>query len=171
MIPSVSKTALVHGASPRSAYVRIRVSADPHMGGDPDAAARVSDDHADMFEMILLATDGSSGPDAVLAYAQRLAGHYGSGVLVVCIGATSSVSRSIRRQVTQLRIDGVPARLAVVADGRDTASVIVRLATAWNADLLLVGSEGIGARSGLAQRLLESSPCPVLACRTPMTLV
>jgi nucleotide-binding universal stress UspA family protein len=133
------------------------------VGGDPDAAPDGSDDHANMFETILLAIDGSSGPDAVLAYAQRLAAHYGSGVLVVCIGATSCVSRSIRRQVQQLRSDGVTARLAVVADGRDTASVIVHLAEAWNADLLLVGSESGVAGSGMAQRLLESSPCPVLA--------
>lgn len=130
-----------------------------------------SDHHEDMFETILLAIDGSSGPDAVLAYAQRLAGHYGSGVVVVCIGATSNVSRSIRRLVTQLRSDGVPARLAVVADGRDTASVIVRLADAWNADLLLVGSDGAGAGSGIAQRLLESSPCPVLAVSDSVTSV
>ena len=137
------------------------------MGGDPDAAAGGSDDHEGMFETILLAIDGSSGPDAVLAYAQRLAAHYGSGVLVVCIGATSCVSRSIRRQVQQLRSDGVTARLAVVAEGRDTASVIVRLAEAWHADLLLVGSESGVADSGMAQRLLESSPCPVLAVSTP----
>ena len=116
-----------------------------------------------MFETILLAIDGSSGTDALLAYAQRLARHYGSGVLVVCIGATSNVSRSVRRQVTQLRSDGVSARLAVVADGRDTASVIVHLAQAWNADLLLVGSEGGVAGTVTAQRLLESSPFPVLA--------
>jgi hypothetical protein len=81
----------------------------------------------------------------------------------VYVGTTSSVSQSIRRQVTQLRSDGVPARLAVVADGRDTASVIMHLAQAWNADLLLVGSDGDGAGSGMAQRLFESSPRPVLA--------
>ena len=136
------------------------------VGGNPDAAAGDSDDHEDMFETILLAIDGSSGPDALLTYAQRLAAHYGSGVLVVYIGATSCVSRSIRRQVQQLRSDGVTARLAVVAEGRDTASVIVRLAEAWNADLLLVGSESGVAGSGMAQRLLESSLCPVLAVST-----
>jgi nucleotide-binding universal stress UspA family protein len=163
MIPSVSTTAVVHRASPGTACVRIGVSAHSYVGGDPDASVGGSDDHQDMFETILLATDGSSRPDAVLAYAQRLAGHYGSGVLVVCIGATSSVSRSIRRQITQLRSDGVSARLAVVADGRDTASVIVHLAEAWNADLLLVGSDGDVAGSVMAQRLLESSPFPVLA--------
>lgn len=133
------------------------------VGDNPDAAAGDSDDHEIMFETILLAIDGSSRADALLAYAQRLAGYYGSGVLVVCVGATSSVSQSIRRQVAQLRSDGVPARLAVVADGRDTASVIVHLAEAWNADLLLVGSEGAGAAEGIAQRLIESSPRPVLA--------
>ena len=133
------------------------------VGDNPDAAAGDSDDHEGMFETILLAIDGSSRADALLAYAQRLAGHYGSGVLVVCVGATSSVSQSIRRQVTQLRSDGVPARLAVVADGRDTASVIAHLAEAWNADLLLVGSGGAGAGGGIAQRLFESSPRPVLA--------
>jgi len=143
--------------------VRIRVSAHPHVGGDPDAPARISDDHADMFETILLAIDPSSGPEPLLAYAQRLASHYGSGVLVVCIGATSTVSRSIRQGVTQLRGDGVPARLAIIAEGRDTASVIVRLAEAWNADLLLVGSGSGGPDGGMAQRLLESSPYPVLA--------
>jgi len=132
------------------------------VGGNPDAAAGDSDDHANMFETILLATDGSANTDAAFAYAQQLAAHYGSGVLVVCIGTTSSVSRSIRRQVQQLRGDGVRARLAVVADGRDTASVIMYLADAWNADLLLVGSDG-GTISGMAQRLLESSARPVLA--------
>lgn len=137
------------------------------MGGDPDAPARISDDDADMFETILLAIDPSSGPEPLLAYAQRLTGHYGSGVLVVCIGATSSVSKSIRQQVAQLRSDGVPARLAIIADGRDTASVIVRLAEAWNADLLLVGSVSCGARSSMAQRLLETSPYPVLAVSNP----
>jgi nucleotide-binding universal stress UspA family protein len=116
-----------------------------------------------MFETILLAIDGSSGPEAVLAYAQRLAGHYGSGVLVVCIGGTSSVSRSTRRRVTQLRSDGVPARLAVVADGRDTASVIVRLADAWHADLLLVGSNSRRCRQrygpAAARDLVASGAC------------
>jgi nucleotide-binding universal stress UspA family protein len=133
------------------------------VGGNPDAAAGDCDDHANMFETILLATDGSANTDAAFAYARRLADHYGSGVLVVCVGATSSVSQSIRGQVQQLRSDGVRARLAVVADGRDTASVIVHLAEAWNADLLLVGSGSGAADGGMAQRLLESSPCPVLA--------
>jgi nucleotide-binding universal stress UspA family protein len=139
------------------------------VSGNPDAAAGDSDDHANMFETILLTIDGSSGPDAMLAYAQRLAGHYGSGVLVVCVGATSSVSQSIRRQVMQLRSDGVSARIAVVAEGRDTASVIVRLAVAWNADLLLVGPDSGGSPSGMAQRLLESSRCPVLAVSDSVT--
>jgi len=133
------------------------------VSGNPDAAAGDSDDHANMFNAILLATDGSANTDAAFACAHQLSGHYGSDVLVVCIGATSSVSQSIRRQVTQFRKDGVPARLAVVADGRDTASVIVRLAEAWNADLLLVESGGAGRGNDLAQRLLESSRCPVLA--------
>ena len=118
---------------------------------------------SDVFETIMLAIDGSAGTDAVLAYAQRLAGHYGSGVLVLCIGATSCVSPPIRRQVTQLRSAGVPTRLAVVADGRDTAFVIVRLADAWHADLLLVGSCSGRPVRGIAQRLLESSSRPVLA--------
>jgi nucleotide-binding universal stress UspA family protein len=125
----------------------------------------------DMFETILLAIDGSSGPDTVLAYAQRLAAHYGSSVQVVCIGATFCVSRSIRQQVQQLRSDGVRARIAVVAEGRDTASVIVRLAEAWNADLLLVGPDSVGSQSGMAQRLLESSRCPVLAVSDSVTPV
>jgi nucleotide-binding universal stress UspA family protein len=143
--------------------VRIRVSAHPHVGDDPDAAALVSDDDGGMFETILLAVDGSTETEALLAYAQRLAGHYGSGLLVVCIGATSSVGHSIRRQVMQLRSDGVPTRLAVVADGRDAASVILYLADAWHANVLLVGPDSEGSGGGIAQRLLESSPWPVLA--------
>jgi len=133
------------------------------MGGDPDAVASECNDHEEMFETILLATDGSANADAAFAHAQRLAGHYGSGVVVVCVGATSSVNRSIRRLVQQLRSDGVPTRLAVVADGRDTASVIMHLVDAWNADLLLVGSGSQAAGGGMAQRLVESSSCPVLA--------
>ena len=57
--------------------------------------------------------------EAVLAYAQRLAGHYGSGVLVVCISVPPPASADRPAGGQQLRSDGVPARLAVVADGRE----------------------------------------------------
>jgi nucleotide-binding universal stress UspA family protein len=49
--------------------------------------------------------------------------------------------------------------------------VIVRLADAWHADLLLVGPDRGHTGSGMAQRLVEGSACPVLAVPTPATPV
>jgi len=116
-----------------------------------------------MFDTILLATDASSDSEALLACAQRLAIPHRSKVVVVFVGAASSVSRRVRRQVEQLRKQGVYARLAVVADGRDKGSVIARLVTVWSADLVMVDGGGAGGDLDLTQRIMESSPCPVLA--------
>jgi hypothetical protein len=77
------------------------------VGGNPDATAGDSDDHEGMFETILLAIDGSSRADA-RSLRQRLAAITGRVCWWCAVGATSSVSQSIRRQVTQLRSDGVP---------------------------------------------------------------
>ena len=116
-----------------------------------------------MLGTILFATDASSNHDAVIACAHRLAIRNGSKVVVVFVGAASSVSRRVHRQIAQLREEGVPVRLAVVADGRDKASVIAHLATAWSADLVMVGGGGSGVDLDLAQRVVESSACPILA--------
>ena len=116
-----------------------------------------------MLGTILFATDASSNHDAVIACAHRLAIRNGSKVVVVFVGAASSVSRRLHRQIAQLREEGVPVRLAVVADGRDKASVIAHMATAWSADLVMVGGGGSGVDLDLAQRVAESSACPILA--------
>jgi len=113
-----------------------------------------------MFETILLATAASSAEEAAFSCAQRLALRHGSKIVVVSVGAASSVSRRVRRQIEQLREHGLSARLAIVADGRDRALVIARLASAWRADLVLVGA---AADPSLAQRIVETSSCPVLA--------
>jgi nucleotide-binding universal stress UspA family protein len=117
-----------------------------------------------MFETILLATDASSNEDAAFSWAQRLAQCHGSKIVVVSVGAASNVSRRIQRQIEQLRERGVPARLAIVADGRDKASVIAHLASASHADLVMVSGAAV---PGLAQRIVESSSCPVLALPDP----
>ncbi len=116
-----------------------------------------------MLGTILFATDASSNHDAVIACAHRLAIRNGSKVVVVFVGAASSVSRRLHRQIAHLREEGVPVRLAVVADGRDKASVIAHMATAWSADLVMVGGGGSGVDLDLAQRVAESSACPILA--------
>ncbi len=112
-----------------------------------------------MFDTILVATDASANEDEVFSSVERLALRHASKVVVVVVGAASSVSCRVHERVAELRMRGVHARLAVIADGRDKVSVIAHLATAWGADLMLVG----GADGGLTQRILESSPCPVLA--------
>jgi nucleotide-binding universal stress UspA family protein len=116
-----------------------------------------------MLGTILFATDASSRNDAVIACAHRLAIRNGSKVVVVFVGAASSVSRRVHRQITQLREDGVPVRLAVVADGRDMPSVIAHMATAWSADLVMVGGGGTGVDLDLIRRVVGGSSCPVLA--------
>lgn len=113
-----------------------------------------------MFETILLATDVSSTEDLAFSCAERLALRDGSKIVVVSVGAASSVSRRVHRHINQLREQGVHARLAVVADGRDVAVVIARLASAWRADLVMVSGAGDPT---LAQRIVETSSCPVLA--------
>ena len=116
-----------------------------------------------MLGTILFATDASSNHDAVIACAHRLAIRNGSKVVVVFVGAASSVSRrSTGRSRTCVR-RAYLFRLAVVADGRDKASVIAHMATAWSADLVMVGGGGSGVDLDLAQRVAESSACPILA--------
>ena len=119
-----------------------------------------------MFDTILLAIDASSNHESLLSCAQRLATHHRSKVVVVFVGAASSVTRRVHQQIKQLRERGVHARLAVVADGRDRALVIAHMATAWSADLVMVGT-GNSADLGLTQRVVESSACPVLAVPGP----
>ena len=132
------------------------------MRGHPDATTTLRTEHVYMFDTIMLAADAASNNDAAIACVHSLALRNGSKVVVVFVGATSSVSRPVHRQITQLREEGVPARLAVVADGRDRASVIAHMAKAWNADLVMVGG-GSGVDLDLTQRIVESAACPVIA--------
>ena len=60
-------------------------------------------------------------------------------------------------------LDAIAGELAVGGRPSPDSGGDRRLADAWHADLLLVMSERGCAHSGMAQRLLESSPRPVLA--------
>ena len=86
-----------------------------------------------MFETILLATEASADDEDAYPVAERMALSHGSKLVVVFVGAASSVGWRVHDRIAHLRERGIHARLAVIADGRDEAAVMAHLATAWKA--------------------------------------
>ena len=109
--PSISRTATVQLNQGSRAGPSVGGSAHRAVRGHPDATTHRENDHGSMLGTILFATDASSNHDAVIACAHRLAIRNGSKVVVVFVGAASSVSRRLHRQIAHLREEGVPVPL------------------------------------------------------------
>lgn len=122
-----------------------------------------------MFEIILLATDGSAESHAAVRSTTELARQNGSRVIVVHVANAGDSLPAVRDQVGELRGAGIPARLAVVEGDGQPASAIAEMAGAWKADVVVSGIRGGGSAlggtvvGGVAQRLVALAPCPVLA--------
>ena len=135
-----------------------------------------------MYETIIWATDGSDGADLALAEALRLAVLTDSRVVAVhcdqrlngramawpALPDEDDRRAKIRRQVAELRADGVEIVVVMRKSHREAADVVAEIAADLGADLIACGTRGLGAFSGaflgsFTQRLLHVAPCPVLA--------
>lgn len=134
-----------------------------------------------MFERILVPLDGSEVAEAVLPQVRRLLLRHEAEVLLFTavlpapdlgFPATSSFElarRYIRRAAERLSADGIRAR-GVIRHGTAGYSILEE-ASRWPATLIALSSHG---RSGLsrwtfgsvAEKILRSSPVPVLAVRS-----
>jgi len=134
-----------------------------------------------MFKKIALAHDGSDNAERALAYATDLAAEQKASLLVIHVeeGMIGRGGDELRdeRERRQAEISRTPEELAergvdaevrldnVVLGG--PAPSIVRIAEEEGADLIVVGSRGLSAVSGVilgsvAQRLIHLSKQPVL---------
>ena len=131
-----------------------------------------------MFKVIIWTTDGSSGAEQALPFLKSLAQAYSARLIVVHVnefpgpgglgGVEDEVQAAIRRQVEDLKQEGLDAKLQladVMAGG--AAHVIAEIATDKGADLIVAGTRGLGTLSGLllgsvTHRLVQIAPCPVL---------
>jgi len=140
-----------------------------------------------MFETIVWATDGSDAADHALPYLHGLAQAHGATVLVLhsremlvgraagypALADEEELLEKIRGQVDVLRGQGVDARLRVVAgDAPGAAHMIADVAGDAGADMIVVGTRGLGPIAGIflgsvTHRLLQIAPCPVLAVSPP----
>ena len=136
-----------------------------------------------MFHTIVWATDGSETADRALPYVKALARIDGAAVIVVhsremFVGRASGfpvladereLVEKIRGQVDAMCEEGLDARFRLVSgNAPGAARMIAKVAREAHADLLVVGTRGLGPISGallgsVTQRLLHSAPCPVLA--------
>ena len=135
-----------------------------------------------MFHTVIWATDGSDAADAALPLVKELAGaadrlivcHHDellagrAGGLPIALDEDDLLSK-IKGQAGALRAEGLAAEVKFVKglSGR-TAHVIADVAREEKADLIVVGTRGLGPLIGLmlgsvTQRLLHLAPCPILA--------
>jgi nucleotide-binding universal stress UspA family protein len=136
-----------------------------------------------MFKTIIWATDGSETADAALPFARMLAERDGAKLIAVhseelmqargakmpVLADEEDLEAKIRRQVDELRTDGIDATFQLITGVADhTATMIADVARDAVADVIVTGTRGHGPVAGalvgsVTQRLLHIAPCPVLA--------
>jgi nucleotide-binding universal stress UspA family protein len=137
-----------------------------------------------MYKKIIWATDGSAASDAALPQVRELAGANGTAVVVLHCNETMvgprtygldekvdepEIQEKIKRQATELEAEGLEVTTEFVGGHTGIAAhAIAEAAKEDGADLIVVGTRGHTALGGLllgsvTQRLLQVSPCPVLA--------
>jgi nucleotide-binding universal stress UspA family protein len=136
-----------------------------------------------MFRVILIATDGTQTGDAAVAFAGNLAIEQGwCRVRVVHVdelipghgglhhsqALEPEIQTRIKDQVSELQADGLDAEYELrQVVTRSPAHAIAEAASALDADLIVLGNVEDGPLRGLllggvAHRLLQIAPCPVL---------
>jgi nucleotide-binding universal stress UspA family protein len=135
-----------------------------------------------VFKVVVWATDGSRSADDALALATGLAKSSGAKLHVVHVdelvpgragGSHRSVleediERDLGLKVKELKDEGIDATLETpkIVEG-GVAHAIADLARDTGADIIVVGTRGLGPVAGLllgsvTHRLLHIAPCPVL---------
>jgi nucleotide-binding universal stress UspA family protein len=132
------------------------------------------------MKTILVATDGSDSSERALAFAIQLARETGASLEIVSVrpqwstGGTGNATLERDKDRASERVAEDAANRArgegVVSTARvlegDTVSCIVDTARRVHAELLVVGSRGLGSMSGamlgsVSQALVRRSPVPV----------
>jgi nucleotide-binding universal stress UspA family protein len=138
-----------------------------------------------VFKTIVWATDGSENADHALSVARALAREHDSPLVVMHVvqryttkaglavyADEDQVQAKLKRVVEELSQEGLTASLKIVDHvGPQPAHEIADLAREAGADLIVVGTRGHAALSGLllgsvTQRLLHVAPCPILVVPT-----
>lgn len=128
---------------------------------------------------VLLATDGSPSAAAACRLAAGL--HWPSGSVIDVVGvcdahdeglcpALEEVSAAVGEAVFELTDAGLIARRLVLT-GRP-ATLIVDVASDFRAELVIVGSRGLGPLASMllgsvSAEVVDHAPCPVLVVRDP----
>jgi len=139
-----------------------------------------------MYNTIIWATDGSDGADLALVEARALAQLCGARIVAAhcdrrltgraaqwpALPDEDDRRVKIRAQVAGLRSAGVDIELQVRRSHRDAADVVAEIARGHGGDVIVCGTRGLGAVSGVlhgsfTQRLLHVAPCSVLAVSQP----
>ena len=135
-----------------------------------------------MFNVILVATDGSPAGDLAVEFGRDLVVDQKARMIVVYVdelvpghgGAHHAqalepeIKDGINDQVEKLKADGINAEFEVhQVKVSGPAHAIADAAMTAQADLIVLGSVGSGPLKGLllgsvAHRLLQIAPCPVL---------
>jgi nucleotide-binding universal stress UspA family protein len=136
-----------------------------------------------VYKAIVWSTDGSRHAERALPHVKELAKAEGATITIVHVverieggGAVGVPRRADEREVQAklqelaagLSQEGFSVSLIVRGDvGARPAHEVVEAAREVDADLIVVGSRGLGAIGGLllgsvAHRLLHIAPCPVL---------
>jgi nucleotide-binding universal stress UspA family protein len=144
---------------------------------------------ADAFTHVLVAVDGSPAADAALLRAVALAGRIGANLTVLHVAEPARLPSSFDPPRTYALAEST-ARLhgeRILADARalaggvplatemhfgDPSEVICRRATELGADLVVVGSRGLGAiervlLGSVSDAVIRCAPCSVLVVRGP----
>jgi nucleotide-binding universal stress UspA family protein len=138
-----------------------------------------------MFTRIVLGLDGSPQSDRAYAVGRDLAALTKATVTIVHVRemmlapAVGGVPRRINEGEIETKIRGQAAELEAAGNGGDLrliastyaggpANDIVAVASEVGAELIVVGTRGLGLIAGIllgnvTQRLLQIAPCPVLA--------
>src|SRR5947209_6582652 len=136
-----------------------------------------------MYKAIVWSTDGSQNAELALPHVKELARAEQATITIVHVveriegsGAVglprradeADVQAGLQTLATELQEEGFNVSLIIRGDvGARPAHEVVTAARDVDADLIVVGSRGQGAISGLllgsvAHRLLHIAPCPVL---------
>lgn len=137
-----------------------------------------------MFERILLAVDGSPESEKTIRIAVDLAQRYGSEVTVVHVreheryegsdvdlGPPIPAEQLVEQVLISFRDAGVEARGTIRrVDSGHTPDQIVEAARESGADLIIMGSRGMGELKslllgGVAHKVVAHAACPVLLVR------
>lgn len=143
-----------------------------HRADVPVLVARPALSGAEFPSRIVVATDGSPGAAAAVALAARIACARDAHVtlLHVADGDSAEIREELAHEAAEL-FDKAGRRPAVCDSSGDPRVEIARVAGQMHADIVVVGSRGLGgvkALGSVSERVAHEAPCSVLVARPPI---